>query len=176
MVSCICLDQLEHYRGITLPGHIIITVCPASTLGSFLSPPFLYYIVGITAFWTNKRVRTLRSARCCCFLPSHQMASPVSPLPSLLSTHFSQFHHGWQSMLFLLRELSPSAKDGTVRPAVKSNECRCIYEMQASVYSNNFSQWGLSLRSTLRIDHLLNTSHLSCSLSLPTSLSKTLAN
>ena len=166
MVSCICLEQLEHYRVISLPGHIIITVCAASSLGSFLYPPFLHYILDITAFWTNKQVRTLRSSRCCCcFLPSHQMASPVSPLPSLLSTHFSQFYHGWQSMLLLLREISPSAEDGTVRPAVKSNECRCIYEMQASVYSNNFSQRGLSLRSTLRIDHLLNTSHLSRSLS-----------
>lgn len=44
------------------------------------------------------------------------------------------------------------SKDGTERPNVKSNECRCIYEMQASVYSNNFSQWGTSLQSTLCID------------------------
>ncbi len=168
MVSCLSLEQLEHYRRITFIGQIIISVCPASTLGSFHhppSPPFLYgYIVGDAVFRTNERVRALRSSRCCCFLPSHQMASPVSPLSSLPFAHFFQFYRWWQSMLFLLREISPAAKDGIVRPAVKSNECRCIYEMQASVYSNNFSQWGLSLRSTLRIDHLLNTSHLSCSL------------
>lgn len=115
-------------------------------------------------FWTNEQVWTLRSWRCCSRLPSHQMASPVSPLCSPCLFFISaQFRYGWQSVLFLLREISPTAEDGTVRPAIKSNECRCIYEMQASVYCNNFPQWGWSLRSTLRIDHLLNTSHLLCS-------------
>lgn len=153
------LEQLEHHGGITLTGQIIITGCPAWKLWSFL---FCCCTEGDAAVWTNKWFQTQRSSRCCCFLFSHQMAILVSPLSSLRFTHFSHFYHGWQSCL--LREISSTAKDGTVQPAVKSNECRCIYEMQASVYSNNFSQWGLSLRSTLRIDHLLNTSHLSCSL------------
>lgn len=62
-------------------------------------------------------------------------------------SNLSELYLGCQSMLklFLLKATSPTAKEGIMRPAVKSNECRCIYEMQASVYSNNFPQWGISL-------------------------------
>lgn len=69
----------------------------------------------------------------------------------------------WMAVNATLAEISPAAKDTVIMPGIKSNECRCIYEMQASVYSNNFSQRGLSQWSTLCIDHPLNTSHLSCS-------------
>ena len=159
MVSYVSLEQVEHYSGITLAGQIIITACPASAVSLTL----LYgYIVRDAALWTFCRGerRGHRGAFCL----HSRWASHVSPLSSPLLTHTSQFDHGQQSMPFLLREISPAAKDGTARPTVKSNECRCIYEMQASVYSNNSSRWGLSLWSTLRIDHLLNTSHPSCSL------------
>lgn len=157
------LEQLEHYRGITLTGQIIITVWPASTLGQFHPRRFSTDILQVTQHFGQ-------ISRCGHRGRQGDAASAFTPdgKPGLTSfllifAHLSQFQHGRQSMLFLLREISPAAKDGIMRPVIKSNECRCIYEMQASVYSNNFSQRGLSLRSTLRIDHLLNTSHLSCS-------------
>lgn len=152
MVSYVSLEQLEHYSGITLAGWIMITAWPASAVSLWLYCTWR----SIMDVLPGRIPRSSRS-----FLPSHQMGEPcLTSFLSSLNSYFSVWP--WTAVNAVLAERDIACCQR--RHTVKSNECRCIYEMQASVYSNNSSQWGLSLWSTLRIDHLLNTSHPSCSL------------